>query len=50
MGKGSGEESGLGSWNHGGGTLCWRAFPLCAEHARQLEGESPFDNLMEVKS
>jgi hypothetical protein len=22
----------------------------CAEHARQLEGESPFDNLMEVKS
>jgi hypothetical protein len=23
---------------------------LCAEHARQLEGESPFDNLMEVKS
>jgi hypothetical protein len=25
-------------------------FPLCAEHVRQLEGESPFDNLMEVKS
>jgi hypothetical protein len=23
---------------------------LCAEHVRQLEGESPFDNLMEVKS
>ena len=22
----------------------------CAEHVRQLEGESPFDNLMEVKS
>jgi signal transduction histidine kinase len=22
----------------------------CAEYARQLEGESPFDNLMEVKS
>jgi hypothetical protein len=27
-----------------------RAFLLCAEHVRQLEGESPFDNLMEVKS
>ena len=26
------------------------AFFLCAEHVRQLEGESPFDNLMEVKS
>jgi len=26
------------------------AFYLCAEHVRQLEGESPFDNLMEVKS
>jgi len=25
-------------------------FALCAEHVRQLEGESPFDNLMEVKS
>jgi len=25
-------------------------FLLCAEHVRQLEGESPFDNLMEVKS
>jgi hypothetical protein len=25
-------------------------FSLCAEHVRQLEGESPFDNLMEVKS
>jgi hypothetical protein len=25
-------------------------FYLCAEHVRQLEGESPFDNLMEVKS
>jgi hypothetical protein len=23
---------------------------VCAEHVRQLEGESPFDNLMEVKS
>jgi len=23
--------------------------PWCAEHVRQLEGESPFDNLMEVK-
>jgi hypothetical protein len=23
---------------------------LCTEHVRQLEGESPFDNLMEVKS
>jgi len=27
-----------------------RGFFLCAEHVRQLEGESPFDNLMEVKS
>ena len=26
------------------------AYFLCAEHVRQLEGESPFDNLMEVKS
>ena len=25
-------------------------FLLCAEHVRRLEGESPFDNLMEVKS
>jgi hypothetical protein len=25
-------------------------FFWCAEHVRQLEGESPFDNLMEVKS
>jgi hypothetical protein len=27
-----------------------RGFLMCAEHVRQLEGESPFDNLMEVKS
>jgi hypothetical protein len=29
-----------------------RAVPsaVCAEHVRQLEGENPFDNLMEVKS
>ncbi len=26
------------------------AFLLCAEHVRQLEGGSPFDNQMEVKS
>jgi hypothetical protein len=25
-------------------------FVLCAEHVRQLEGGSPFDNQMEVKS
>jgi hypothetical protein len=25
-------------------------FFMCAEHVRRLEGESPFDNLMEVKS
>jgi hypothetical protein len=25
-------------------------YPDCAEHVRQLEGESPFDNLVEVKS
>ena len=24
-------------------------FVVCAEHVRQLEGESPFHNLMEVK-
>jgi hypothetical protein len=28
----------------------WDGRPLCAEHVRQLEGGSPFDNLMEVKS
>ena len=27
-----------------------QAYRECAEHVRQLEGESPFDNLMEVKS
>jgi len=27
-----------------------RPYPECAEHAQQLEGASPFDNLMEVKS
>jgi len=27
-----------------------RRFILCAEHVRQLGGESPLDNLMEVKS
>ena len=41
------------------GRACWRrpagwapgAHPFrCAEHVRQLEGESPLDNLMEVKS
>ena len=26
------------------------AFRLCTEHVRRLEGESPLDNLMEVKS
>ena len=26
------------------------AFLLCAEHVRQLGGESPLDNLMDVKS
>ena len=31
-------------------TALRRWFSLCAEHVRQLEGESPFDNLMEVKS
>ena len=25
-------------------------YPDCAEHVRQLEGGSPLDNLMEVKS
>jgi hypothetical protein len=37
-----GSEEGLAG---GSGGLYW-----CAEHVRQLEGESPFDNLMEVKS
>jgi hypothetical protein len=32
------------------GALPASPFSLCAEHVRQLEGESPFDNLMEVKS
>jgi hypothetical protein len=32
------------------GRHCCRPFLWCAEHVRQLEGESPFDNLMEVKS
>jgi hypothetical protein len=32
------------------GRPCGRPFSWCAEHVRQLEGESPFDNLMEVKS
>jgi len=32
-----------------GGRACGRSFGLCAEHVRQLEGESPFHNLMEVK-
>jgi len=27
-----------------------RPYSLCAEHVRQLGGESPLDNLMEVKS
>jgi hypothetical protein len=27
----------------------WRPYRECAEHVRQLEGESPFYNLMEVK-
>jgi len=26
-----------------------RPYAACAEHVRQLEGESPFHNLMEVK-
>jgi hypothetical protein len=26
-----------------------RPYRECAEHVRQLEGESPFHNLMEVK-
>jgi hypothetical protein len=25
-------------------------FSLCAEHVRQFEGESPFDNLIELNS
>jgi hypothetical protein len=38
-------------WNiFKGGSRIAPAFFWCAEHARQLEGESPFDNLMEVKS
>jgi hypothetical protein len=32
------------------GEAATSALTLCAEHVRQLEGESPFDNLMEVKS
>ena len=28
----------------------WRGLFMCAEHVRQRGGESPLDNLMEVKS
>ena len=31
------------------GSLQASPYPECAEHVRQLEGESPFHNLMEVK-
>ena len=34
----------------GSGTVSTVPFWLCAEHVRQLGGESPLDNLMEVKS
>jgi len=34
----------------GGAAVSSAAYLLCAEQVRQLEGESPFDNLMEVKS
>ncbi len=37
-------------WIYDAGPIKGPAFMQCAEHARQLEGESPFDNLMEVKS
>jgi hypothetical protein len=33
----------------GGGSYQPPACSECAEHVRQLEGESPFHNLMEVK-
>jgi hypothetical protein len=33
-----------------GGRSANPGFFMCAEHVRQLEGASPFDNLMEVKS
>ena len=32
-----------------GATSDGRPYRECAEHVRQLEGESPFHNLMEVK-
>jgi hypothetical protein len=32
-----------------GATSDDRPYRECAEHVRQLEGESPFHNLMEVK-
>src|SRR5467141_964345 len=37
-------------WCGRGGRATVSPMPMCAEHVRQLEGESPFDNLMEVKS
>ncbi len=35
--------------HHGPCAFDARAIAWCAEHDRRLEGESPFDNLMEVK-
>ena len=34
-------------WQGSAGKRC--RYAECAEHVRQLEGESPFHNLMEVK-
>ena len=36
-------------WCGRGGAVRLPPIPMCAEHVRQLEGESPFHNLMEVK-
>ena len=42
------KERTYGSVRGAAGNRC--PYRECAEHVRQLEGESPFDNLMEVKS
>jgi hypothetical protein len=49
-GAGDIDQMGEDFLGESGSAYADRAPCLCAEHVRQLEGESPFDNLMEVKS
>jgi hypothetical protein len=39
----------VGKAKAGASAGCREAVELCAEHVRQLGGESPLSNLMEVK-